>query len=57
MMLDDYKERDMEPPEPSEDYEEDFDSINDEIWLLKKEKEENEHWKINTKIKCTWKNT
>jgi hypothetical protein len=42
-MLDDYKERDMEPPEPSEDYEEDFDSINDEIWLLKKEKEENEH--------------
>ena len=36
------KERDMNPPEPSEDFEPDWDSINDEIWLRKKEEEENE---------------
>jgi len=36
------KERDMNPPEPKEEYEPDVDSINDEIWLRKKEEEENE---------------
>ena len=34
------KERDMNPPEPKESYEPDWDSINDEIWLRKKEEEE-----------------
>ena len=31
----------MNPPEPKETYEPDVDSINDEIWLRKKEEEEN----------------
>ena len=35
------KERDMSPPEPSDDYEPDVDAINDEIWLLKQEEKEN----------------
>ena len=30
----------INPPEPKEDYEPDWDSINDEIWLRKKEQEE-----------------
>ena len=33
-------ERDLNPPEPKEHYEPDVDSINDEIWLRKKEEEE-----------------
>ena len=37
------KERDMNPPEPKEEYEPDVDSINDEIWLRKKEEEETKH--------------
>jgi len=45
------KERDMNPPEPKEEYEPDVDAIGDEIWLRKKEEEENERWKINKKIK------
>ena len=32
----------INPPEPKEDYEPDWDSINDEIWLRKKEAEEND---------------
>ena len=36
------KERDVNPPEPSDDYEPDYDSINDEIWLQKQEEKENE---------------
>ncbi len=35
------KERDMNPPEPSDDYEPDVDAINDEIWLRKQEEKEN----------------
>ena len=35
------KERDMNPPEPKETYEPDVDAIGDEIWLRKKEEEEN----------------
>jgi len=46
------KERDMNPPEPKEEYEPDVDSINDEIWLRKKEEEENELRETNTKTKC-----
>ena len=30
----------MNPPEPKESYEPDVDSINDEIWLLKQEEED-----------------
>ena len=51
------KERDMNPPEPKEEYEPDVDSINDEIWLRKKEEEENELRETNTKTKCVWKDT
>ena len=40
MILDADKERDINPPEPKEPYEPDVDSINDEIWLRKKEEEE-----------------
>ena len=36
------KERDVNPPEPSDDYEPDYDSINDEIWLQKQEEKKNE---------------
>ena len=36
------KERDMNPPEPKEEYEPDVDAINDEIWLRKKEEDEDE---------------
>lgn len=35
-------ERDINPPEPKESYETDWDSINDEIWLRKQEEEESE---------------
>ena len=35
------KERDLNPPEPSDDYEPDWDYINDEIWLRKQEEKEN----------------
>jgi len=31
----------MNPPEPKEHHEPDVDAINDEIWLRKKEEEEN----------------
>ena len=41
------KERDVDPPEPRDDHEPDWDSINDEIWLRKKEKEEDEHRKTD----------
>ena len=41
MLLNEDNERDMEPPEPSEEYEPDWDSINDEIWLQKQEEKEN----------------
>ena len=34
-------ERDLNPPEPKDDYEPDVDSINDEIWLQKQEEKEN----------------
>ena len=34
-------ERDLNPPEPKEDFEPDWDSINDEIWLRKQEEKEN----------------
>ena len=53
MLLNEDNERDMEPPEPSDDYEPDWDSINDEIWLRKKEEEENELRETNAKTKCT----
>jgi hypothetical protein len=33
-------ERDLNPPEPKDSCEPDWDSINDEIWLQKKEKED-----------------
>ena len=36
------KERDMNQPEPKEEYEPDVDAIGDEILLRKKEEEENE---------------
>jgi len=36
------KERDMNPPEPREQYEPDVDAIGDEMWLRKKEEEEKE---------------
>ncbi len=32
----------INPPEPKENYEPDWDSINDDIWLRKKEAEEKE---------------
>ena len=51
------KERDMNPPEPKEEYEPDWDSINDDKWLRKKEEEENELRETNTKTKCAWKDT
>ena len=51
------KERDMNPPEPREEYEPDWDSINDDKWLRKKEEEENELRETNTKTKCAWKDT
>jgi|TARA_B110000881_G_scaffold189164_1_gene179565 hypothetical protein len=47
------KERDMNPPEPKEEYEPDWDSINDDEWLRKKEEEENELRETNTKTKCS----
>ena len=47
------KERDMNPPEPKEEYEPDWDAINDDQWLRKKEEEENELRETNTKTKCT----
>tara|TARA_R110000868_G_scaffold394680_1_gene666069 strand:- start:17 stop:199 length:183 start_codon:yes stop_codon:yes gene_type:complete len=34
------KERDMNPPEPRDDYEPDVDRDNDDMWLRKKEEEE-----------------
>ena len=34
-------ERDLNPPEPKEDFEPDWDYINDEIWLRKQEEKEN----------------
>ena len=46
------KERDMNPPEPREEYEPDWDSINDDKWLRKKEEEENELRETNAKTKC-----
>ena len=46
------KERDMNPPEPKEEYEPDWDSINDDKWLRKKEEMISEHRKVNTKVKC-----
>ena len=33
-------ERDVNPPEPKEHYEPDYDAINDEIWLRKQEEQE-----------------
>ena len=33
-------ERDLNPPEPKDDYEPDVDSINDEIWLQQQEEDE-----------------
>ena len=35
------KEQDLNPPEPRDSYEPDWDSIADEIWLLKQEEKEN----------------
>ncbi len=34
------KERDMNPPEPRDNYEPDVDRDNDDMWLRKKEEEE-----------------
>lgn len=34
------KERDMNPPEPRDNYEPDVDGDNDDMWLRKKEEEE-----------------
>ena len=33
-------ERDVNPPEPRDSYEPDYDAINDEIWLRKQEEQE-----------------
>ena len=33
------KERDINPPEPKEHYEPDWDSINDELWLQQQEED------------------
>ena len=35
------KERDLNPPEPRDSYEPDWDSINDEKWLQQQEEKEN----------------
>tara|TARA_B100000767_G_scaffold217269_1_gene204954 strand:- start:270 stop:401 length:132 start_codon:yes stop_codon:yes gene_type:complete len=43
MLLNEDKERDINPPEPREEYEPDWDSINDEIWLQQQEEKEDEH--------------
>ena len=46
------KERDMEPPEPRDSYEPDVDSINDEMWLRKKEEEEQEEQECDEYVCC-----
>ena len=42
MIINEDKERDINPPEDREDYEPDWDSIADEIWLLKQDKKQGE---------------
>ena len=46
------KERDMNPPEFKDEFEPDWDSINDEEWLRKRQEQEDKESKCYNKGDC-----